>query len=59
MDFKRAQQIINSDDTIKVLFDGSPVWIESLSPENMTARVKPLNGPGGTREVPVTELVEA
>lgn len=58
MDFERARQIIISDETIEVLYDGSPVWIESLNPENKTARIKPLKGGGSAREVPVAQLVE-
>jgi small acid-soluble spore protein H (minor) len=59
MDMKRARQILDSADTIEVLHSGSPVWIESLKPDNNTAIVKPLDGRGAAREVPVTELVES
>lgn len=58
MDFKRAQQIINAEETIDVFLDGSPVWIESLSPGDNTAMVTPVNGVGGVKEVPVKSLVE-
>jgi len=58
MNFERARQIMISDETIEVLYEGSPVWIESLNPENNTARVRPLDGLGSAREVPVTKLVE-
>jgi len=58
MDFKRAQEIIKSDETIDVLLNGSPIWIESLDTKNQTATVRPLNGGGNVLEVPVAELVE-
>jgi small acid-soluble spore protein, H-type len=58
MDLKRARQIINSEETIEVLHNGTPVWIESLNPENFTATVKPLNDRGSSRQVPLGELEE-
>ncbi|MEW6725619.1 H-type small acid-soluble spore protein [Desulforudis sp. 1088] len=58
MDFERAQQIVNSDRTIEVLLNGTPVWIEDLDPENRRAMVKPLDGTEKVIDVPVTELVE-
>jgi len=58
MDVTRAQKIFSSDQTHQVLFNGSPIWIEGLSADNQTARVRPLNGGGSIKEVPVTELVE-
>lgn len=30
LDSNRAKQIMNSSETIKVLFQGQPVWIEAL-----------------------------
>ncbi len=58
MDLQRARQVINADETIRVTHNGSPVWIESLDPVSGKARVKPLDGRGGIREVPVAELAE-
>ncbi|MGQ9754532.1 MAG: H-type small acid-soluble spore protein [Desulfotomaculales bacterium] len=58
MDFKRAQEIVKSDETINVLLNGSPVWIEGLDTKNQTATVRPLNERGNVFEVPVAELVE-
>lgn len=59
MDLQRARQVINSDETIEVLHNGGPVWIEGLNPESYTATVKPLNGPGGSRRVRFGELTES
>lgn len=58
MDISRASEIVNSSETIEVLHNGSPVWIESISSENNTALVKPLDGRGKIREISITELVE-
>jgi len=35
MDAARAQQIIESDQVIEVLHEGSPVWIEKVMDNNM------------------------
>lgn len=59
MDITRAQQIFKSEQTHQVLFGGSPVWIEGFSHDNQMALVRPLEGDGNIREVPVTELVES
>jgi H-type small acid-soluble spore protein len=58
MDIQRARQILNVDETITVLHHGSPIWIESVIPEDGTAMVKPVDGGEGVREVPVAELIE-
>ncbi len=59
MDFERVREIIAADDTIEVLLNGFPVWIEELDPENHRARVKPLNRTGEKIfDVPVTQLEE-
>lgn len=59
MDFERAREIVAADDTIEVLLNGFPVWIEELDSENRRARVKPLNRTGEKIfDVPVTELEE-
>ncbi|TYO98047.1 H-type small acid-soluble spore protein [Desulfallas thermosapovorans] len=59
MDVTRARQIFNSEQTHQVLLDGTPVWIEGFSTDNQMALVRPLEGNGSIREVPVTELVES
>ncbi|MEW6574212.1 MAG: H-type small acid-soluble spore protein [Bacillota bacterium] len=59
MNLERARQIIQSEETIKVLFDGSPVWIENLNAKGNKAIVRTLDEARNVLEVPVTELVEA
>lgn len=56
MDYERARQIVRSEETIEVLHEDRPVWIEGLDPENETASV---SANGETYTVPVEELVEA
>lgn len=58
MDINRALQIIGSEDTIEVLHQGLPVWIEDINRENNTAAVKNINGKEMIKKVPVEELVE-
>jgi len=58
MNITRAQQIFNSEQNYQVLFNGSPIWIEGLSDNHQTARIKPLNGDENILEVPVAELAE-
>lgn len=63
MNIQRAQQILRSDETFTVLYNGSPIWIESLSSKDNSAMIRPVGSQEsvpdeGTKEVPVTELVE-
>ncbi|MEW6181948.1 MAG: H-type small acid-soluble spore protein [Bacillota bacterium] len=59
MDFDRAQQIVESKGIINVLFNGSPVWIESLDAANNEATVSPLDGSRSHVQVPLVKLVES
>jgi len=58
MNITRAQQIFNSAQNYQVLFNGSPIWIEGLSDDHQTARVRQLDGNESIMEVPVTQLAE-
>ncbi|OPY60983.1 MAG: acid-soluble spore protein H [Pelotomaculum sp. PtaU1.Bin065] len=51
MDIQRARQILHADETITVLHNGSPIWIESLSSKDNTAMVRPMDDRGGVREI--------
>lgn len=44
MDFKRAREIYNADENIRVFHNGTPVWIEDLDEERNSATIKPLYG---------------
>ncbi|MDP4088551.1 MAG: H-type small acid-soluble spore protein [Bacillota bacterium] len=57
MDTKRAKEILNNKgETIQVLYQGSPVWLESIN-ENNTAIVSFIENQR-KEEVPVYKLVE-
>ena len=56
MDSKRAKEIMASKDTIEVLYQGSPVWIENVGMDNL-AEVKYLESQEKVK-VPVYKLVE-
>lgn len=57
MDVSRAQQIFNSRQSHQVLFNSSPIWIESLSADAQTAKVRQLDG--SIMEVAIAELSES
>ncbi|XEC95545.1 H-type small acid-soluble spore protein [Paenibacillus tarimensis] len=58
MDAKRAQQILQSEDTIPVHFEGNPIWIEEVDEARGTARVDSEINPGQKQTVPVERLEE-
>lgn len=57
MDLKRAKQIMESRDTIRVLYERKPVWIESLNEIDNTAQIS-FTGSSGEEIVSVNKLVE-
>lgn len=56
MDQSRAKEILQSSETIQVLFDGAPVWIESLK-DNNSAVVSFIENHSKV-EAPIYKLVE-
>ncbi|MDP4182164.1 MAG: H-type small acid-soluble spore protein [Bacillota bacterium] len=56
MDTNRAKEIISSGDVVQVLYQGSPVWLESVK-DNNVAEVITLDRKQKI-EVPVYLLVE-
>jgi small acid-soluble spore protein, H-type len=56
LDSERAKQIISSSDNIEVLFDGTPVWINSVDANN-TAQITYLEN-HNKQVVPVYKLIE-
>ncbi|NLB19172.1 MAG: small, acid-soluble spore protein, H family [Syntrophomonadaceae bacterium] len=56
MELNRLADLMESSDTMQILHNQSPIWIESLN--GSTATIKYLNS-NQTAEVPVAELVEA
>lgn len=57
MDNFRAKQIIEAEEKIDVLYQGSPVWLEGVSDNNI-AEVISLQGNKARIEVPVNMLEE-
>ncbi len=58
MDKQRAQQIIESPATIRVTYDGVPIYIQHVDEQTEMARIYPLNDPEMEQSVPVTQLNE-
>lgn len=58
MDFKRAQEIFNSQDTIEVFYNNNSVWIEGIHPENETVDVSINSTNGNVVTVNPTQLKE-
>jgi len=56
MDTQSAMQIIKSSNEIKVLYKGSPIWIQGVNGD--IARIKSLDT-GTESEVPVNSLIKA
>ena len=57
MQAKRASEILNSPDTIEVLYNNSPVWIDSIDESKQVAGIRLLKT-GSVLQVPVSELKE-
>ena len=56
LDANRAKSIIQSSDSINVMYNGNPVWLESVDGEN-TAEVTYLQN-RKREKVPVDRLIE-
>ncbi|GAB2719974.1 H-type small acid-soluble spore protein [Paenibacillus thermoaerophilus] len=59
MDVKRAKQIYESPDTIRVTLDGESVWIENVDESNGMATVQVGSRPANTLTVSVERLQES
>ena len=57
LDSSRAKQILEAKEKINVLYQGSPVWIEGIS-DNDIVEVTSLKGHKARIEVPVDLLEE-
>lgn len=57
MDAARAKQILSSSETIQVLFQGQPVWIDALHADQF-AEVSFMDSKE-RRQVPINKLEEA
>ncbi|MBP2073279.1 H-type small acid-soluble spore protein [Thermoanaerobacterium butyriciformans] len=57
MNFERAEEIYNSPSNYEVIYDGYPVWINSLNPNKKSANINFLND-NAVMDVPVGFLIE-
>lgn len=55
---KRAKEIVDSPNMIKVTFDGIPVYIEDVNEDNNIAKIRFLDQSGKVDQVSITNLVE-
>ncbi|MBU7008860.1 H-type small acid-soluble spore protein [Phosphitispora fastidiosa] len=58
MDYKRASEIIKSQETIDVTFNGQNIWIKNLNHNNNTAVVTPTTEGQPDITVSIDELKE-
>lgn len=58
MDVSRAQQIIQSEQTIKVEYNGESVWIDRVDEENAMAQVHREQDPSVIKFVEIGQLKE-
>lgn len=59
MNYERATEIFNSPKTFEVLYNGSPVWIDSLEPRQQKATISSGDLENGRMTVPVQQLTES
>ncbi len=57
MIIRRAKEILNSSDTIDVVYQKNPVWIEYVNEDLETAYVRSLDNKN-RMEVPILDLIE-
>lgn len=58
MDLNRAQEILNSSETIEVLYQGKPVWINNINPADQRAYITTSTNPKENTVVDIKDLVE-
>lgn len=58
MNNKRAKEIVSSPIMAKVTYNGTPVYIEKINSDNTTANVHPLDQPGKSQRVDLSNLIE-
>lgn len=56
MNFHRAEEIVNSNETIEVLYNNEPVWIDNLDSDRKIAQI--TDSEQNSLEVPIEELFE-
>ncbi|KUO50438.1 MAG: hypothetical protein APF76_07190 [Desulfitibacter sp. BRH_c19] len=56
--YSRAEEILNSPATFEVLYQGEPVWIDSLDPNTQTAKVTLGDTTSKRKDIHVHDLIE-
>lgn len=59
MNYERAVEIFNSPQTIEVLYEGRPVWIDRLDPGQKMATISSGDLDDGSLTVSVNRLTES
>ncbi|MFC4100838.1 H-type small acid-soluble spore protein [Paenibacillus xanthanilyticus] len=59
MNTERAKQILAAKETIPVLFEGKPIWIEKVDETFGTATIEIEASPRQVETVSVEKLIEA
>lgn len=57
MDYERAKEILNTENTIEVFYNDQSIWINNLDPQTNTAQVTTGTDEENV-EVPIDALVE-
>jgi len=55
---QRALEIVESPEMIHVTYQGTPIYIQHVNPDEGTARIYPLNDRETESEVPLANLEE-
>ncbi|OEH93271.1 H-type small acid-soluble spore protein [Bacillus solimangrovi] len=58
MNIQRAKEIVESPETIEVLYNGTKIYIQNVDEKKDTARIFPLDQPSNETEVNVDQLIE-
>lgn len=58
MNKQRARDIVSSPDTVRVTYNGEPIYIQNVDEEQDTARIYPLDQPENEQSVPLNLLKE-
>ncbi len=56
MEYNRAEEILNSEKTYEVMYNGQKIWINNIDPRKLSAQVTSLDNEG--LEVPLGSLQE-
>lgn len=56
LEYNRAEEILNSEKTYEVMYNGQKIWINNIDPRKLSAQVTSLDNEG--LEVPLANLQE-